>query len=395
MWTLIFLLSLIGLSSAQTNLCFYQIIEGEYGCELLNGQYVSGGEFNIIGNHLPGYVDSDVLRVKTSTLVSSNFQEIPNALFSKFMNLTHLDLRNSSIQGISQLELCQNLESLYLDSNQISVIAPEAFINCANLIRLTLSNNRLIGTLNTQAFSGLTRLQYLSLNNNLLANVGNIQQLLQLREVYFQFNQILSIPDNAFGSLSNLETINLMSNEINSISSASLIGLRNLKYLYINDNRINRIEVNAFSHVPNLMSLNLQGNLINVLNSTMFGVALPSLYELSLRDNQIEAIQRNFFNTFPSLERLNFVGNLCFNRDLVLPAPDFDSLFESCFSAWELIENPPTFPPSTELPTTQPPTTAGPTTTTPSGETTTEGGAKQTIFFSFLLTLTLVAMLLN
>ncbi|XP_035665461.1 uncharacterized protein LOC118408715 [Branchiostoma floridae] len=145
-------------------------------------------------------------------------------------------------------------------------------------------------------------------------------------------NQITSISQSDFSRYRNLETLNLVDNNISTINSQAFYllpnltkleldsnqitilrddmftGLGNLQTLYLYSSEISDIQAGTFSSTPQLTSLYMDYNKLTVLRSGMF-TGLGNLETLNIRNNDISDIQAGTFNSKSRLETLGLRHN--------------------------------------------------------------------------------------
>ncbi|ELU04862.1 hypothetical protein CAPTEDRAFT_138319, partial [Capitella teleta] len=158
--------------------------------------------------------------VRILELSQNKLKKISNRTFIKFQNLTSLSLNENEISVIEKdafkgLDNLQRLWELILDKNSISSIQGGIFADVSSLQILRLSYNRL-QYIDERTFSGLDHLSFLSLNNFGLKDAD---------------------PD-VFQGLQSLRTLNLMNNELRVINASSfpLHFLENITRLYLANN---------------------------------------------------------------------------------------------------------------------------------------------------------------
>ncbi|KAK7385633.1 hypothetical protein VNO78_31381 [Psophocarpus tetragonolobus] len=123
-------------------------------------------------NNLTGFIPSDLSKMPTLKILqldNNNFSgnSIPNS-FANMSRLIKLSLRNCNLQGpIPDLSTIPHLSYLDLGFNQLNESIPTNKLS-DNITTIDLSNNKLIGTIPSY-FSGLPRLQKLSIANNSLS----------------------------------------------------------------------------------------------------------------------------------------------------------------------------------------------------------------------------------
>ena len=139
-----------------------------------------------------------------------------------------LELSAKNIKQLSGLEYFTNLETLYLDSSQISDIS--VLSGLMNLQSLSLDYLNQISDISV--LSGLTKLQTLSLAFNPISDISALSGLTKLQTLSLAFNPISDI--SALSGLTKLQDLGLSSNEISDISA--LKGLMNLKFLFFDFN---------------------------------------------------------------------------------------------------------------------------------------------------------------
>ena len=98
-------------------------------------------------------------------------------------------------------------------------------------------------------------------------------------------------------------------NNIDSISSHTFIGRKNLQVLFLNHSNINTVLNRTFSGLKQLQILYLNNNNLKVLKGFEFE-SLTFLHELYVHDNQITSIHNATFNGLKSLRILRIDGNL-------------------------------------------------------------------------------------
>jgi Leucine-rich repeat (LRR) protein len=114
-----------------------------------------------------------------------------------------------------------------------------------------------------------------------------IQQLVNLEELILDMNRISEIPD-WLGDLPLLKTLSLSNNTISTISN-----LKNLQNLILNNNHIRNID--CIQYMTNLESLNVSGNMIDSIPSEIFDNCI-NLVEFSINYNYLTTIPSNICN---------------------------------------------------------------------------------------------------
>ena len=123
--------------------------------------------------------------------------------------------------------------------------------------------------------------------------------LLNLKWLYLNRNNITAIPKNTFSGLSALESIDLSHNAITTITNGTFSGLTKLGTLRVHDNSIRTVSRGAFADLKALKVLELHRNSISVIpNGTFLG--LDELARLDLSSNHLATISSgNFFGLKP------------------------------------------------------------------------------------------------
>jgi Leucine-rich repeat (LRR) protein len=199
----------------------------------------------------------------------------------------------SSIEDITGLEYCTNLQNLYLENNQITDVSPLSGLT--GLQQLVLKGNRIT---DISPLSRLTNLETLDLRVNQVTDISPLSGLANLQELGLGSNQIIDL--SSLSSLSNLKLLGLNNNSITDLSPLS--GLTNLRSINLGGN--NQItDLSPLSGLTNLKNLGLSYNQIIDL-SPLFG--LTSLQTLALEGNQITDVSP--LSSLTSLKWL-YLGN--------------------------------------------------------------------------------------
>lgn len=139
----------------------------------------------------------------------------------------------------------------------------------------------------------LSQLQSLNLLSNNISDISSLKSLTQLQSLYLRNNNISDI--NSLKSLTSLQSLDLRNNNVSDISS--LKNLTQLQSLYLSFNNI--FDIFSLQNLTQLQSLNLRDANISDISSLK---TLTSLQSLDLRENDISDIS--------SLKNLNSLQSL-------------------------------------------------------------------------------------
>ncbi len=228
----------------------------------------------------------NLTKLKILDLNSGNLSGNIPAEIGNLTNLTTLNLWKNKITGSIPGSIVNliKLESVILSENQLSGALPNNIGNLTELTTFTLNDNQLSGTL-PQSIGNCSKLIILSLYNNqfsgeIPASLGN---LLSIKSLNFSNNKFSSLP-NEMGNWSNLEELNINTNQIVSIPE-SVNNLTKLKSLDAGNNQIAELPDN-FGFLPSLNDLNLSFNNITVFPDAL--CQLTKLQSITFRKNKLE-----------------------------------------------------------------------------------------------------------
>lgn len=197
-------------------------------------------------------------------------------LKSDLEGLTRLDTTGKGIPNLSGIEHCANMQTLYLESNQIIEISPLS--NMTKLEVLWLEDNQ-ISDINP--LSKLTNLQELYLMSNQITDISPLKNLTKLWRLWLWENQIMNI--SPLSKLTNLQDLDLHTNQISDISPLS--NLTNLRELWLVNNQMS--DISPLGRLTELKELYLSNNQIKNISSLS---SLTNLQGLALDGNQISDI---------------------------------------------------------------------------------------------------------
>ncbi|CAA2968315.1 receptor EIX2 [Olea europaea subsp. europaea] len=164
---------------------------------------------------------------------------LPTSLLSvNFTSLSILDLSHNNFNSIPQwLFNLNTLKRLYLRSNNLYGVLPDALANLTSLEELDLSINGFNSTILEWLFN-LNSLKHLDLNSNNLYGV---------------------LPD-ALANLTSLEELDLSHNGFNSTIPEWFFNLNSLKHLDLNSNNLCGVLPDALANLTSLEELDLSEN---------------------------------------------------------------------------------------------------------------------------------------
>ncbi|ODM99856.1 Protein toll [Orchesella cincta] len=252
--------------------------------------------------------DSEVTTNAIST--SSSTTSASSSVFAGLIRLVLLDIGHNELTRLTP-ELFQDLYSLqYLscENNAIETIDPHTFSSLNNLHTLLLSNNRLktvevytfngglsvlsllsldsneISYIHEDAFLNVSSIRDLNLNGNAFEKAPALQHLTLLKTIDLGENQIESLEPL---SLPNLYGLRLTGNRIVNVTKDVLKDLPMLRVLNLARNRINSIEKGSFDANTNLQAVRLDSNFLEDISNLFSEKTNPSLIWLNVSDNRL------------------------------------------------------------------------------------------------------------
>ncbi|KAL7157655.1 hypothetical protein ABFS83_02G091900 [Erythranthe nasuta] len=190
--------------------------------------------------------------------------KIPSEIGS-LVGLKHLRLSNNNLEGPIPLSIGRlfNLQILELEGNRLGSHIPPVFGNLTLLYSLSLERNNFSGTI-PKSLANCTSMQMLDLSINNF--YGPIPQEILISTVCI----LLDLSHNAltltnsipleFGSLRNLEELDLSNNKLSGLIPRSLGTCVSLEGVYLNDNLFEGQIPNELSSLMGLTDLDLSRN---------------------------------------------------------------------------------------------------------------------------------------
>ena len=242
--------------------------------------------------------------LNTLFLDGNQLSALPEDVFAGLGSLEELWLNHTQLSELPEDVFAGlgSLEELWLSSNQLSELPEDVFAGLGNLKMLRLSDNELTA-LPEDVFDGLESLESLFLG---VASYGN---------------QLSELPEDVFDGLSNLQRLRLSDNELTALPEDVFDGLDSLEELYLFRNRISTLSEDVFDGLDSLEQLHLGHNQVSTLPEDVFD-GLDSLEDLFLSYNQLSELPEDVFDGLGSLEILELPGN----QISELPEDVFDSL---------------------------------------------------------------------
>lgn len=264
-------------------------------------------EINIVFKLSPKLTSLDLSRNKIISLKDDLFNGLDNlktlSLYSNRLTMLQRDVFRN----------LPNLNSLELSFNRLHSIAEDAFVSLGNLSHLSLAMNNLT-FLSQNLFRNNTMLKSLRLGHNPLHQLSDafFASFKQLQEINLSNTSLVNLPEKLFQGGGNLEQLRLDNNAIETLRPNVFASLGNLTYLSLNGNRLGNLTRAVFSPLKKLKILYMNRNLLtHVVNEANEGVfsTLDNVLELYLSHNRIKEIG-NSFHLNRKLEKLDLSMNL-------------------------------------------------------------------------------------
>ena len=167
-----------------------------------------------------------------------------------------------------------------------------------------------ITTLRENDFSGLTSLEFLSLNSNSLRSLpeGVFSELGSLKRLWLWDNPLEALPESVFQGLDSLQRLILSRSQLHSLPEKVFRGLNNLDALWLDGNSLSSLPYGVFDGMNSLRTLLLSNNDFIVLPEGVFS-GLGKLESLWLQGNALSSLPEEIFQGLSSLRNLALYGN--------------------------------------------------------------------------------------
>ncbi|KAL4712314.1 hypothetical protein ACJJTC_004076 [Scirpophaga incertulas] len=238
-------------------------------------------------------------------LCHNNIKLLPRDIFTNTI-IEHLDLSHNDISLFPVTALSQigfTLKYLDLSYNRIEYLDSNIFRNTPFLLNLNLGHN-LLTVLSDNTFSSPGELRVLDLSfNSIKANFKELfHNLPKLRHLNLANVSLKSVP---YLPLTNLTSLNLTLNYINSFKETEVKRLLNLRSLDLSHNRLTSLVPKMWLHLTNLNVLDISHNPIVRITPTSFKW-LNNLSHLNLKGlRYLDIIDQDSFRPLISLRSLH------------------------------------------------------------------------------------------
>lgn len=250
-------------------------------------------------NGLSSIRNLDLSENMISDLSTEMFQTMTELQFLQFKQNNLMKIKNNTFLGL------QKLVVLYLRGNRIRTIEKGAFSHFASLAELDLSNNCLS---EIPSFNNATTLQSLDLSSNHIQSLSSdaLKGLKNLQNLVLFNNSIKQIETGVFRFVPVLRTADLSFNKIQRILKETFEGLQHLSFLLLQNNLIENISIEGHD-MPGLITLNLSSNMLT--SKIASGMFPDNVVNLDLSYNNISDITEYAFYSYEYLKRLSLKGN--------------------------------------------------------------------------------------
>lgn len=236
---------------------------------------------------------ANLTKLRHLSLYQNSIPTLQDCVFKDVINLQVLKLQTSQISNLKDAfrKHLPNLIQLRLNGNKLTSIKKGDFSGLRSLQNLSLHNNN-IKIIEKECFSGLTSLTTLLLQSNEISeqeiNNGSFNDLINLRRLDLRDNHIHYLDDSAladppFSKLSLLDTLALLGQHHRGKAQLPrniLQGLTNLTVFYARNMQLISLHENMFKYTPQLETLDISSNDIETLSPDLFSPigGLKSLY---------------------------------------------------------------------------------------------------------------------
>ncbi|CAN6576106.1 unnamed protein product [Malus baccata var. baccata] len=249
--------------------------------------------------------------------ISAQGTEWCQAISSSLPKLRVLSLSACSLSGPidSSLLKLQSLSVIRLDGNDFSIQVPEFFSKFPNLTSLDLSYSCLYGTCSglygtfPEKIFQVPTLQTIDLSGNqqLQGSLPEFPKNASLRSLVLYWTNFSGSLPNSIGNLKMLSNIDISSCNFTGSIPSSIEELHQLVYFDLAGNQFNG-SIPSFSMAKNLTLIDLSYNLLDAtIPSSLF--SLPMLQDLDLSNNLLDGTIPSSLFSLPMLQYLVLSNN--------------------------------------------------------------------------------------
>jgi Leucine-rich repeat (LRR) protein len=259
------------------------------------------------------YLDLSSNRIYEFTIVLNKLKYLNldnNQIFSTcdtlfdYYSVEIFKMANNRLQMYPSFEMSeinsQNIETFLdidLSKNQLNHIKYFSFI--FGILKMANFDTNNISSIETDAFLNCRSLEYLSISKNRLKKIyeNNFHFLFSLIKLNLSFNEIEFIENSSFKNLNKLKSLDLNYNRLFSIQNDLFVGLENLQDLHLMVSQ--EIEIiltqNSLKHLTNISSIYMNESLI-------------VRYKCLLMHELDRDVQRNVLNTYIFFKSINLIS---------------------------------------------------------------------------------------
>ncbi|CAI9542967.1 unnamed protein product [Staurois parvus] len=237
---------------------------------------------------LPKYIFNSLFKLKILFLYNNCLEILIPGMFDNLTELEELHLYANSIVMVDK-EAFYNLPKLnllMLHKNKINILPEGLFLHLPLLAKLTLYENPLtefpnvlFGKMENLKDLWLYHTDLLTVPNFVFSNLTNLKLL-----ILTQNPKLQSLPKESFSGLSKLEELSLHSNSLKFLGEGLFQDLQHLKILSLHNNVFEDLPENLFHPLINLEIVYLNKSKLRNLPGTFFKT-LTKLKNISLDDN--------------------------------------------------------------------------------------------------------------
>ena len=260
-----------------------------------NIKEIKGQPFSALNNLESLYLDHNQLSNSSEFLKSDTYNK----------ELHTLDISNNYFQSLPNLTMLTKLTQLYAIGNNIEKIHSDTFLTNP-LINLRLAQNHKLNYIAEDALLSQDRLDELDLSWSSLKVLPSLQGLKDLKDLNIVHSDIEKLPSDLCKYSPNLTKITASHNNLATVPD--LQNCSKLIVVFLDFNKITHIGQNTFKGLQRLSTLYLQSNQIEEIHPEAFH-GLSSLTHLHLSHNKFPGLPHGFFDGLISLESLELQSN--------------------------------------------------------------------------------------